>query len=56
MKSNLEKKKIMSSLLSDKISLQDKITMISENDLLPDDLKYNLIAGGLLDDWNYIIL
>ena len=56
LKSNLEKKKIMSSLISDKISLQDKLTIISENDILPDDFKYKLIAGGLLDDWNYIIL
>ncbi len=56
LKSNLEKKKILSSLISDKMSLQDKLTMISENEILPDDFKYNLIAGGLLDDWNYIIL
>ena len=55
LKSYLEKKKILSYLMGDKMSLQDKLTLINENEIIPDTYKYNLFAGGLLDDWNYIL-
>lgn len=48
-------KKILKTLENDKVSIQDKIIIIKNYDLLEDNIVNNLLQGGLLDDWNFNI-
>ena len=48
---NHEKKKLLDVLQNDKISINTKLNLLQDNDIKP----INLTAGGLMDDFNFII-
>jgi hypothetical protein len=50
---NYEKYKLLKKLESNSISLYEKIKFIEENYLFDEQVSSNLIAGGLLEDWNF---
>jgi hypothetical protein len=48
---NHEKKKLLDILENDKISINTKLNLLEDNTIKP----INLTAGGLMDDFNFII-
>jgi len=52
---NYEKYKLLKTLESNNLSVYDKIELIKKNDLLKKQSSPNLLAGGLLEDWNFDI-
>lgn len=52
---NHEKYKLLKTLESNNLSVYDKIKLIKKNYLLPEERYSNLLAGGLMNDWNFDI-
>jgi len=50
---NHEKYKLLKSLESNEFSVYEKIQFIEQNYLFDEQLSSNLLAGGLLEDWNF---
>jgi hypothetical protein len=50
---NYEKYKLLKKLESNSIPLHEKIKFIEQNYLFDEQLSLNLLAGGLLEDWNF---
>jgi hypothetical protein len=49
---NMKKNKILKTLEDDEVGMPRKLKLIEKMDLLDVSMKSNLLAGGLLDDWN----
>jgi hypothetical protein len=49
---NHERKKLLDILQNDKISINTKLNLLEDNTIKP----INLTAGGLMDDFNFIII
>lgn len=52
-KINYEKFKLLKSLESNEFSVYDKIQLLKNNYLFDEQVSSNLLAGGLLEDWNF---
>lgn len=50
---NYEKFKLLKSLESNELSVYDKIQLLQNNYLFSETTSPNLLAAGLLDDWNF---
>lgn len=49
---NMKKNKILKTLEDDEVGMPRKLKLIEKMDLFDVSMKNNLLAGGLLDDWN----
>ena len=52
---NINRKRILDALINPNISTLQKIDIINKYNILDDCMKINMYAGGLFDDFNFII-